>query len=462
MRTTHLGSLNAAYRIARVRTTVLGPYNSRPSGLRKYEVEFGSASVASSAGTGPVVGTGIVGDLLDDGGNTLLAAGTSGVVSGLGGAIRRFIMSGVYNGDFALAPPYPAATIVNSYNPLPYWSFVSASGTSISATSVADSAAGSGRVIRFQMDAGGGAGDDAYIEQIIPVNASRTQNWTYAPKVAAAPSTPTSVAVVYVTAQFLKNDGTTTTGSAGTFSYTTTALAALGSAWDLATYAQFNTPADAYYLRVRVGFKRDVAATSVADAVTIQEVSLLVGNTRSLVVDETIPNTWSPTRMRQIAGAFYIESNAQLGTGTSARLLLDGSGSSPVVNLAGNVAALLRFGGASFPGSPTTNDLYYRTDLAGWYYYDGTRWLSTTLYQHGIPSDAALLPYAATTTGHRAAMPPLMGGSDIWIVRSECSFYVLGGGTALDASNKWVGTVTRSVAATTFDTITINSGASAT
>lgn len=37
--------------------------------------------------------------------------------------------------------------------------------------------------------------------------------------------------------------------------------------------------------------------------------------------------------------------------------------------------------GTSFPGSPTTDDLFYRTDLDLLFFYDGTRWLSSTLYR---------------------------------------------------------------------------------
>jgi hypothetical protein len=36
--------------------------------------------------------------------------------------------------------------------------------------------------------------------------------------------------------------------------------------------------------------------------------------------------------------------------------------------------------GTSFPGSPATNDRFYRTDRSLEYFYDGTRWLTTTLY----------------------------------------------------------------------------------
>lgn len=41
--------------------------------------------------------------------------------------------------------------------------------------------------------------------------------------------------------------------------------------------------------------------------------------------------------------------------------------------------------GTSFPVSPTTNDKYYRTDRNLLYYYDGTRWLTTTLYTLHMP-----------------------------------------------------------------------------
>lgn len=37
--------------------------------------------------------------------------------------------------------------------------------------------------------------------------------------------------------------------------------------------------------------------------------------------------------------------------------------------------------GTSFPGSPATDDRFYRTDRRIEYFYDGTRWLSTQLFQ---------------------------------------------------------------------------------
>jgi len=38
--------------------------------------------------------------------------------------------------------------------------------------------------------------------------------------------------------------------------------------------------------------------------------------------------------------------------------------------------------GTSFPGSPATNDLYFRTDKGLWCYYDGTRWLTLDTFSH--------------------------------------------------------------------------------
>lgn len=55
--------------------------------------------------------------------------------------------------------------------------------------------------------------------------------------------------------------------------------------------------------------------------------------------------------------------------------------------------------GTTFPGSPATNDLLFRTDLGEWYYYDGTQWLSTAI--HYVPLTASYIQAVAdgsTTT----------------------------------------------------------------
>ena len=46
--------------------------------------------------------------------------------------------------------------------------------------------------------------------------------------------------------------------------------------------------------------------------------------------------------------------------------------------------------GASFPTSPTTGFLFFRTDLGFLCYYDGTRWLTT--HEYVLDADAAAVP----------------------------------------------------------------------
>ena len=309
VRSTHLGNINAAYRIARVRTSVLGPLGTRPAGLRKYEVEFGSASGGRGGGPGPVVGTGIVGDLLDDNGNLLLGSGASASSSGFGPAIRRYITSGVYNGDFALAPPYPESSIVEAWNPLPFWTFTQVSGTSITATSVADTSSGSGRVLQFDM-AAGAAGDDSYIEQLIPVNASRSQSFAYRVRAAFETGPTVSVATYYIKAQYVQGDGTTTTGVEGTLSGTTT-LKGANTVFDAGVVASAagqdggQTPTDAAYLRVRVGFARDAAATTVTETLSVLEVHIITGSTSVMLPDLSTPSN-VPARIQMQGGVLTV------------------------------------------------------------------------------------------------------------------------------------------------------------
>lgn len=64
-----------------------------------------------------------------------------------------------------------------------------------------------------------------------------------------------------------------------------------------------------------------------------------------------------------------------------------GTSATPAALLFGTIQLGLGSGvpsGTSFPVSPATNDLYFRTDRGLIYFYDGTRWLTTTLYEHNL------------------------------------------------------------------------------
>lgn len=148
-------------------------------------------------------------------------------------------------------------------------------------------------------------------------------------------------------------------------------------------------------------------------------------------------------------------------------LLFDSDGAGTTLTALDFKGALLRgFSGTAFPASPTTNDRFYRTDLTLWFFFDGTRWMTEDLFTCQLRSNSATVqPYAATTaTVQVAGMPSLQGGSDLWIESHMCTFLVAGGGTALGAAHKWVGTVQKgdsAAALTTVATVNIDSGASA-
>lgn len=137
----------------------------------------------------------------------------------------------------------------------------------------------------------------------------------------------------------------------------------------------------------------------------------------------------------------------------------DGSTLSPVnFELPGSTVEL--DAGTSFPGSPTADDLCYRTDLNGWFFYDGTRWLSV----EQVEAESVQVTLSATTSNALRSPVP-HGPGDIWIVDHEVVFQVLGGGTALGASHKWDGTWNKTDSAGTQTAvrsgIAIDSGSSA-
>lgn len=135
--------------------------------------------------------------------------------------------------------------------------------------------------------------------------------------------------------------------------------------------------------------------------------------------------------------------------------------------LIGNAVAL-RFGGTTFPANPSIDALAYRTDLKMWFFFDGTRWLSTDVYEMTLAESATNAGAGALGATTNAiglwATPWLRGGSDIWLENVTTMFFVAGGGSALSASHKWVGTFNKRPTGntdTTIKTVNIDSGASA-
>lgn len=117
----------------------------------------------------------------------------------------------------------------------------------------------------------------------------------------------------------------------------------------------------------------------------------------------------------------------------------------------------VRGGGSSFPGSPATNDRYFRTDLGMEFYYDGTRWVSMNLYRQDFVGPVAAI--SATSSNLQMVGMPGNGTVGVLVVKSIVNFIVASGGSALGASHKWVGTIQRDTGGL-LATINIDSGSS--
>lgn len=88
--------------------------------------------------------------------------------------------------------------------------------------------------------------------------------------------------------------------------------------------------------------------------------------------------------------------------------------------------------GSSFPGSPATNDPFFRTDRGLLYYYDGTRWVTMQLYTVTCYHSAA--PNPVTTTGVAMALLAVSGTYNLWLVSGTLAAYVT---TTNDGSKYW-------------------------
>ena len=89
--------------------------------------------------------------------------------------------------------------------------------------------------------------------------------------------------------------------------------------------------------------------------------------------------------------------------------------------------------GSTFPTSPETWDRYFRTDIKDGleFYYDGTRWLSSTIFQTHSSSRGSMSGISGTTHLDSHVYD---SDYDVWIVRYNIKCYVA---TTNDASNYW-------------------------
>lgn len=100
------------------------------------------------------------------------------------------------------------------------------------------------------------------------------------------------------------------------------------------------------------------------------------------------------------------------------------------VNDGSNTITIALASGTSFPGSPATNDRFYRTDLHVQFFYDGTRWLSDgPALSCAIAAEDVLNGFGGTGATHRA-VNPRYNEFDIYIEKFSFGSVLLGATTS--------------------------------
>jgi hypothetical protein len=326
-------------------------------------------------GTDEVVFQTLTGTLQSDDGSPLLSTSSDGGTAyAIGDALSAGIYSGIQNGNLS-APPQAigSADPISDSNPLPYFTFVdSTSSGRITAFAVEDTTQANGYAIRFQA-IGAQSGDKVYLERRVSAPSSRAQSYVYSPRAAFTAASNTAGYSAFVETQFLKADGTTTTGAAATALEAGTKIFGFNStALEIITYpaAGGAVPSDGASILYRTGitFSTAVAGTVSVDLV---EMRLIRGTTVVPFVDQSNPGSYAGY-LGQSGGVLQLYGNANGTAGSNPKIELSASSGSIFLNAAGTIT-----GG----GTPTSGDIELRTKDGGYVYFgQGTANSDVVLY----------------------------------------------------------------------------------
>ncbi len=146
--------------------------------------------------------------------------------------------------------------------------------------------------------------------------------------------------------------------------------------------------------------------------------------------------TWYGVHLNPSSSGSFSGDAADLVVDDSAFTEIAGTDGQAVFDSIDDTIAALSAGvgfpsGSSFPGSPSTDDLFYRTDRGLMYFYNGTRWLTVTLYR--VPFSIGTSANPATAT---ANIGRVVAGTtyDLWMEKFTTTVLVL---TTNDGSNYW-------------------------
>lgn len=206
---------------------------------------------------------------------------------GFGASVRRWLQTGLYNGDFSLPTNNTDELIDNDYNPLPYWTWVNDAQGSVRAQVVdwASPSTGSTKALLFTVTAYPSTNEEGYIEQITPISNTFSNPIAAEPSSAwAATSTTTVGGTGYKYFQrlsFLREDLTQTGDEVeddGSFYGLATVYGGLAAKdrFENRSFNETDVPYDAYYARLRLGVRPETSTPSSAISLYLVDSSLAV------------------------------------------------------------------------------------------------------------------------------------------------------------------------------------------
>lgn len=305
--------------------------------------------------------------------------------AGFAGSWDDYIRSGVYNDAFGSGTP----GALGSGGAISFWTLGRVGNAASSAVTLeTDAGAGSGNHVKIELKAtSGAASDNVYIEQLVPVTNDfprASARYFYARALLQAQSASDTNLRRRIELQGIAIDGSTLVGSAVSQEIT---LGTAGFPKNLASYANLQLGATVAFVRVRVGLKRNTAATSATAVVYLYNVATQQAVDRIVLVDA-------------ISGGTTSDPMAIYGGGTS--------GQGIVVSASGGEDLIVDEDGITIhlPNTATlVSNVTGRTDFSGHVWaQDGI----VTLQNAGAVSDAAFLvavplngSMAHDTTNHR-------------------------------------------------------------
>ena len=354
-------------------------------------------------GTDEVVFQTLTGTLQSDDGSPLLSTSSDGGTAyAIGDALSAGIYSGIQNGNLS-APPQAvgSADPISDDNPLPYFTFVDASSGRITAYAVEDSLQANGYSIRFRA-IGAQSGDKIYLERRVSAPSSRAQSYVYSARGAFTAASNTAGYSAFVETQYLKSDGTTTTGAANTATQAGTYIQGFNAtALEIVSYpaAGGAVPSDGASILFRTGvsFSTAVAGTVSIDLV---EMRLVRGTTVVPFVDQQYPGE-SGGLVAQTGRTMILHSNSLGTAGFNPKIELSTNTGSIYLNAAGTIT-----GG----GTPTSGDIELRTKDGGYVYFGaGTATADVRLWRNAadqLRTDDRFIVGTRTTNSFAAVDSP--------------------------------------------------------